>query len=87
MIRARFRANYDDWRPVRFPPPGPCWCTGYAGDESASIVVAFLANPDQIKEFWPEAANIEWAERDKIDFTDRFPRPDWWPEGKTTVHT
>jgi hypothetical protein len=27
------------------------------------------------------------AERDKIEFTDRFPRPDWWPEGRTTVHT
>lgn len=82
MIRSRFKADYDDWRPVKWPPPGPCWCTGYAGDESGSIVVAYLENEDQVREFWPEATNIESSDADKIKFTDRFERPDWWPDGK-----
>lgn len=85
MIRARFHANYDDWRPITFPPPGPAWCTGYAGDESHSIVVAYLNDEDEIKTYWPEASNIEYTESDKIIFTDRFARPDWWPEGQLTI--
>jgi len=82
MIRARFHANADDWRPIKFPPPGPAWCTGYAADGSYSTVVAYAESEDQIREFWPEASNIEADDRNEITFTDRFPRPDWWPEGK-----
>ena len=82
MIRARFKADYDDWRPVKWPPPGPCWCTGYAGDESHSIVVAYAESEDRIREFWPEARDIDAPPSDTIIFTDRFPRPEWWPEGK-----
>jgi hypothetical protein len=33
-IRYRFHANADDYRPVKFPPPGPYWCSGYLGDGS-----------------------------------------------------
>lgn len=43
-MRLRFQANADDPRPVTFPPPGPWWCTGYAGDDSYAIVVAYLPN-------------------------------------------
>lgn len=85
MIRARFRANPDDWRPIKFPPPGPCWCTGYAGDGSSSVVVAYLANEDQVLEFWPEATEIDCAPAESITFTSRFERPDWWPEDRTKV--
>jgi hypothetical protein len=85
MIRARFKANYDDWRPVKWPPPGPCWCSGTAGDESYSIVIAYAKDEDAIREFWPEAADIESEFRSEIVFTDRFPRPDYWPAGKTQL--
>lgn len=85
MIRARFHADHDDWRPVKWPPPGPCWCSGYAGDESYSIVIAFVKDENQVREFWPEASEIDATPADEIKFYDRFPRPDWWPEGKTTV--
>lgn len=79
MIRARFHADHDDWRPVDWPPPGPCWCSGYAGDESYSVVVAYVEKPEQIKEFWPEASNIDLLETNvEPVFTDRFPKPDWW---------
>jgi len=78
MIRARFKANPDDYRPVKWPPPGPYWCTGYAGDESHSIVVAYVAAEDQVREFWPEAKDIDCEIVDKIVFTSRFPEPTWW---------
>ena len=79
MIRARFKANYPDWRPVKWPPPGPCWCTGFAADESYSIVVAYAKDEDQVREFWPEARDIDAPPADQFIFTDRFERPDWWP--------
>lgn len=83
MLRARFHANEDDWRPIKFPPPGPAWCTGYG--PGFSVVVAYVENEAQIKEFWPEASSIDAEPRDEIIFTDRFARPDWWPEGKLII--
>lgn len=80
MIRARFKANSDDYRPIKWPPPGPYWCTGYAGDESYAIVVAYAKDETQVLEYWPEAADIDTQEASAFVFTDRFPRPDWWPE-------
>lgn len=78
MIRARFKAGFEDYRPVNWPPPGPYWCTGYAGDESHSIVVAYADNEGQIREFWPEAKDIGAQEVTEYTFTGRFPKPDWW---------
>jgi hypothetical protein len=67
------------------PPPGPFWCTGYAGDENYSIVVAYVDSKDQIKEFWPEAINIDAEPVSEIVFTNRFPKPVWWtPPGTPT---
>lgn len=80
-LRLRFKANPDDWRPVKWPPVGPCWCTGYS--ESNSIVVAFVRNRKQVKEFWPEATDIEESgEQGSIWFTERFPKPSWWRAGR-----
>lgn len=78
MIRARFKADADDYRPIKWPPPGPYWCTGHAGDESHSIVVAYADNEDQIREFWPEASDIDAETVTEMVFTDRFPEPGWW---------
>lgn len=78
MIRARFKADAEDYRPVNWPPPGPYWCTGHAGDESHSIVVAYADNEDQIREFWPEASDIDAEVVTEMVFTDWFPEPKWW---------
>lgn len=76
-IRARFKANADDYRPVAFPPPGPYWCTGFG--DNHSIVVAYVKSEEQIAEFWPEAEDIDVHEENtELVFTDRFPRPEWW---------
>lgn len=78
MIRARFKANYPDYRPVNWPVKHPYWCTGYAGDESYSIVVAYADDIEEIKRNWPEADAIDAEERDGYTFTSRFPKPDWF---------
>jgi hypothetical protein len=77
-IRYRFHANAEDYRPVKFPPPGPYWCSGYAGDDSYSIVIAYLPRDVKLKDFWPEASSIDKEDADKIVYTSRFPKPEWW---------
>jgi hypothetical protein len=76
-LRVRFHANEEDYRCIKFPPPGPYWCSGYG--EDYSVIVAYVKTEAQILEFWPDATEVEiLQERDEIIFTDRFPRPDWW---------
>lgn len=77
-IWARFQASEDDYRPVKWPPPGPYWCTGYG--EGYSVVVAYVRSEDQITEFWPEAENIDTSECDEVTYTSRFPKPGWCEE-------
>ena len=54
------------------------------GDDYA-IVVAYLPAGVPVRDWWPEATEIESTEHDAIVFTDRFPRPDWWEEPKQEV--
>lgn len=76
MNRYRFHANEDDWRSVVWPPVGPCWCTGYG--DGYSVVVAYASSEDDIKRQWPEASDIDVTEDVPIQFSERFPKPDWW---------
>ncbi len=81
--RVRFHANYDDSRPVVWPPLGPYWETGLAGDESYATVVAFFPVGSEclLTEFWPEADKVDWHDvTDEIAYTSRFTKPDWWRE-------
>lgn len=73
-LRARFKTS--DARPAKWPPPGPSWCTGYAGDHE--VVVAYVRSIEQVTEFWPDAVEIEHTEEAAIQFSDRFPKPDWF---------
>lgn len=78
MLRVLFHANEDDYRPIKWPVKYPYWCTGYG--EGYSTMVSYADNLDYIKENWPEASNIDVEEREKITFSDRFPKPDWYTE-------
>lgn len=79
-IRWRFHADYDDYRPIEWPPPGPYWCSGYAGDESYSTLIAYLPRGVAVTDYWPEATELDSTLAvDGIVFTDRFPQPKWWP--------
>lgn len=78
FMRVRFRADEDDPRPVKWPPPGPYWVTGY-GDDFAWLV-AYVETLQQLIEYWPDAWEMDVsAERCEPEFTSRFPQPQWWP--------
>lgn len=76
--RHRFKANLEDSRPVKFPPPGPWWETGFGDDYS--IVVAYLPYGEPVTNWWPEARDIESEITNEILYTSRFPKPDWYKE-------
>jgi len=79
MIRARFKVNAEDYRPVEWPIKHPYWCTGYGGDDGAeyAIIVAYADEEEEIRRLWPDAAEVDSDHVDGYKFTDRFPRPDW----------
>lgn len=76
MIRARFKANLEDPRPIHWPIRHPYWISG-EGDDYA-IVIAYADSVDHIYENWPEAEDVDYNEVEKYTFTDRFPKPDWF---------
>lgn len=76
MIRARFKADERDYRPVNWPVKHPYWCTGYGDDYS--IVVAYADDEAEILRNWPEARDIESDEVEGYTFSDRFQKPDWF---------
>lgn len=80
--RLRFLANEDDPRPVIWPPLGPWWCSGYSGDFATVIAyVPHKTSRKELRKYWPEAKDIECTHEDEpIEYSDRFPKPDWWIE-------
>ena len=75
MIRARFKANGNDPRPVKWPIKHPYWITGYG--DGYSIIVAYADDVDEIQRNWPEAFGIDCERAESYTFSDRFPKPDW----------
>ena len=78
MLRVRFHANAEDFRPVSWPVKHPYWCSGY-GDDYA-VVISYADSLEYILENWPEATNLDSEEHDEYTFTDRFPRPAWFKD-------
>lgn len=78
MFRIRFKQPTEDPRPVSFPPKHPYWVTG-AG-EGYHTLVAYVDSRAQLFKFWPEAYDLEWRSVTGYEFTDRFPKPDWFEE-------
>lgn len=78
-LRVRFRTREEDYRPIKFPPPGPYWCSGYGEDHA--ILVGYFKLETEIIEFWPDAYDLDVMKIvDEIKFSSRFPKPDWWNE-------
>lgn len=80
MLRVRFKANEEDYRPVNWPVKHPYWCSGSGG--GCSIVISYADDESYIYENWPEAKDLVTEEVDGYTFTDRFPKPDWFSEGQ-----
>lgn len=75
-LRVRFAVDVKDYRPIKWPPVGPYWCSG-VGPKGWTLI-AYVRTLDQITEYWPEAVDLDPQECDSIVFTDRFPKPTWW---------
>lgn len=74
MIRCRFKA-YVDWRPIK-PAKHPYWCSGEG--EGYFTVVAYADNEEEILALWPDAADLDSEERERYEFSSRFPCPSWF---------
>ncbi len=85
-VRYWFYTKSEDYRPIIFNPKYPWWCTGFAitddyktGD---AIIVAYLPNGENPFKYWPDAYSIDSEECEKIEFTSRFPKPDYFVESE-----
>jgi len=77
--RYRFEtASVDDYRPLIFNPKYPWWCSGYHGDMSKAIIVAYLPSDEDLKKYWDDAEEITFTEEKEITFSDRFPKPEYF---------
>jgi len=75
--RYRFKTNStDDYRPLIFNPKYPWWCS-WEGETSATII-AWLPINENLHHYWNDAFNIEYTEHEAIEFTNRFPKPDYF---------
>lgn len=82
MLRVRFKIKFDDcgndYRPVVWPIKHPYWCTGEGDDHY--VLLAYVDSQDILAHQWPEAYDLEIEEVDKIEYTSRFKKPDWYEE-------
>ena len=77
MIRARFKAA-EDSRPVNWPVEHPFWCTGEGDD--CFVMIAYANDELEILQNWPDAFDIETKQVSEYEFSDRFPKPDWFED-------
>lgn len=76
-IRYRFKTkSIKDIRPLIFNPAFPWWCSCY-GDDYATIV-AWLPKGEYLLKYWDDAFEIGIEEKKEIEFSDRFPKPDYY---------
>lgn len=86
LMRVRFKANPDDYRPILWPIEYPYWCTG-SGD-GYSVMVAYIESTERLLQLWPEASEINIMEEDlqEFTFTDRFAPGDWFTKQIGLAH-
>lgn len=79
VLRVRFKCKDGDPAPVKWPPIYPFWCSGWSGpDHNTPVVIAYVDNLNQIKEFWPDAFDLDPDEGNEILINSRFPLPEWY---------
>ena len=82
MLKCRFYLNIEavdeDYRPVIWPIKYPYWCSGES--ENDFILIAYVDSIEDLMKQWPEAHDIDSEEVKKIEFSSRFPKPDWYQE-------
>ena len=81
--RYRFKTYaVNDNRPLIFNPQYPWWCSGYSanGDKDCSVIIAFLPSDEDLKDYWDDAFDVEYTEHKSINFSSRFPKPEYYIE-------
>jgi hypothetical protein len=87
-FRYRFKTNStEDYRPLVFNANYPWWCSGYGlggtidePELANATIIAYLPEGEDLKKYWDDAFDIEHTEHEKIEFTDRFPKPEYFKE-------
>ena len=77
-IRYRFKTKaIDDYRPLKDMKYIQCpwWCSGEGSDYA--IIICYLPEGIDLKEYWDDAYDIEEEKRSEIIYTDRFPKPNY----------
>jgi hypothetical protein len=83
-MRYRFKTkSIKDYRPLKFDPRYPWWCTG-EGDGHV-IIVAYLPFEANLIEYWNDAYDIDFEGRDSIEFSSRFPKPEYYQEDTDNI--
>jgi hypothetical protein len=70
----------DDCRPLIFNPSYPWWHTSTAGDNSHAGIVAYLPANEPLEKYWDDAFDVRYTKEDRIEFSDRFPQPEYYQE-------
>lgn len=87
MLRCRFYVGIEktdnDYRPVVWPIKYPYWCSGE--NETDFCLVAYVDSMEDLMKQWPEAHDIESEEVDCVEFTSRFPKPEWYEETEEEI--
>jgi len=59
----------------------PWWCSGYAlvpeGDKESAIIICYLPIGADLYDYWDDAFNVVEDEVDRINYSSRFPKPEW----------
>lgn len=71
----------NDPRPLIFNPRYPWWISGSG---SYTRIVAYLPKGECLSQYWDDAFDVRGTEENKIEFTDRFPKPDYFIEEGTS---
>lgn len=50
------------------------------GDGQYFILVAYVDSLADLRKQWPEAENLEIQAAARVEFSTRFPRPDWYKD-------
>ena len=80
--RYRFKTGaIDDPRPLIFNPKYPWWISGYDGMMTEyAVIVAYLPADEDLLKYWDDADEVDFTEEEKIEFSSRFPKPDYFKE-------
>jgi len=77
--RYRFQTHRtDDCKPLIFNPIYPWWRTAGSGDGKSSTIVAYLHDTENLLHYWDDAYDITFTEHNEIEFTGRFPKPEYY---------